>query len=188
MKLIVGLGNPGEQYSKTRHNIGFSVIDQILSDNQLMMDKQKFNADYTIWRLAEDKVFLVKPYTYMNNSGEAVLPLMSYFNVSADDLCVVYDDMDLALGRLRLRTKGSAGGHNGMKNMINLLGTSEFKRIRIGIGHPEGPYKVVDHVLSAFTPSEQLLVDQSVDKAAQAIDDWVKGASFEEVMKEYNQK
>ena len=137
MKLIVGLGNPGDKYQGTRHNVGFDVIDALARQEGLKLTDQKFRSDYTIWRVGDEKVLLVKPYTFMNLSGEAVLPLMSYYNISPDELVVVYDDLDLEPGKLRLRQSGSAGGHNGVKSIIEMLGTQDFKRVKIGIGRPQ---------------------------------------------------
>ena len=134
MKLIVGLGNPGDKYQGTRHNVGFDVIDALARQEGLKLTDQKFRSDYTIWRVGDEKVLLVKPYTFMNLSGEAVLPLMSYYNISPDELVVVYDDLDLEPGKLRLRQSGSAGGHNGVNSIIEMLGTQDFKRVKIGIG------------------------------------------------------
>lgn len=188
MKLIIGLGNPGNRYDGTRHNVGFKTIDRLLEQENLRMTNQKFRADYTIWRHPKDKVILVKPYTYMNLSGEALLPLMSYYGISMDDILVVYDDLDLAPGMIRLRQNGSAGGHNGMKSIINLLGVQDFKRIRVGIGRPQGGWKVVDHVLAPFHKDEQPLIEQAVDKAVAVLEDWADGATFLDLMNQYNQR
>lgn len=188
MKAIVGLGNPGEKYQGTRHNIGFAVIDQLLKDQQIQMTNQKFQADTAIWHAQGERVLLIKPFTYMNASGQAVLPLMSYYGVASDEMVVVYDDLDLVPGRLRLRLKGSAGGHNGMKSIIEMLGTQDFKRIRVGIGRPQGGWKVRDHVLAPFDSDSQPLVDESVLRASQALQDWVGGQPFEQLMQAYNQK
>lgn len=186
MKLIIGLGNPGSKYDRTRHNIGFDVIDELLRRHQLSMTDQKFRADFTVWHHPKGRVLLVKPYTYMNLSGEALLPLMSYYGVSLDDIVVVYDDLDLEPGKLRLRQKGSAGGHNGMKNIIHLLGDQHFNRIRVGIGRPQGGWKVVDHVLAPFNEEDRTQVDLGIQDAADGLEQWLDGASFLEVMNRYN--
>lgn len=186
MKMVVGLGNPGNRYDGTRHNVGFEVIDHLLDEHQIKMTDQKFTADYTIWRLGNEKILLVKPFTYMNNSGEAVLPLMSYYGIALEDLLVIYDDLDLEPGKIRLREKGSAGGHNGMKSIIQLLGSSEINRIRLGIGRPQGGWKVVDHVLAPFDKESRLFVDKAIPLAIQAIEKWAQGSSFVKVMNQYN--
>ena len=186
MKLFVGLGNPGAKYDGTRHNVGFDVIDQLLKANQLSMTHQKFQADYEIWHHLSDKILLVKPYTYMNNSGQAVLQLMSYYGVGMDDLVVVYDDMDLDPGRIRLRQKGSSGGHNGMKSIIQLLGSDQFNRIRVGVGRPHPGWKVVDHVLAPFDQEERIFVNQAVNQASQALEAYAQSDDFLQVMNSYN--
>lgn len=186
VKLIVGLGNPGSKYEGTRHNIGFDVIDELLRRHHLTMTDQKFRADFTIWHHPQGKVLLVKPYTYMNLSGEALLPLMSYYGISLDDVIVVYDDLDLEPGKLRLRQKGGAGGHNGMKNIIHLLGDQNFNRIRIGIGRPHGGWKVVDYVLAPFSSKDRTEVDVAVQEAADGLEEWIEGKSFVEVMNRLN--
>ncbi|MBG9982653.1 aminoacyl-tRNA hydrolase [Aerococcaceae bacterium DSM 111020] len=186
MKMIVGLGNPGNKYEGTRHNIGFDVIDYLVKSENLKLDETKFKADYTIWRHQGERVLLVKPFTYMNLSGEAVLPLMSYYGIGQDDLCVIYDDLDLEPGQLRLRQKGSAGGHNGMKSIMHLLDSQEFNRMRIGIGRPTGGWKVVDYVLAPFKKEEQSLVDTTISEAADAIKLWIETDDFNQVMNKFN--
>ena len=186
MKLVVGLGNPGSKYRVSRHNIVFYVIDEILNRNQLQMTEQKFRADYTIWHRNGEKVLLMKPFTYMNLSGEALLPMMSYYGIGVDDILVIHDDLDLEPGRARLRKKGSSGGQNGLKSIIDLLGTNEFKRIKIGIGRPQGGWKVVDHVLAPFPVDDRISVNEAVDRAVDATEAWLDGKEFQNVMSEYN--
>lgn len=186
MKLVIGLGNPGNKYNGSRHNVGFEVIDNLLNRNQLSMTDQKFRADYTVWHRSGEKVLLMKPFTYMNLSGEALLPMMSYFGIDLDDVLVIHDDLDLEPGRVRIRQKGSSGGQNGVKSIIELLGTNEFKRIKIGIGRPQGGWKVVDHVLSPFTAEDRIAIDQAVDRATDAIEAWLDGKPFLNVMSEFN--
>lgn len=186
MKLIVGLGNPGSRYDGTRHNVGFAALDKLLAANQLSLDKNKFKADYTVWHRQGDKVILVEPYTYMNLSGEAVLPLMAYYGIHQDDLLVIYDDLDLEVGKIRLRQKGSAGGHNGMKSIIHLLGSQDFKRLKIGIGRPDPGYKVVDHVLAPFKPDQRQAINQATDKAVEIVEAWLDGQDFIAIMNKYN--
>lgn len=186
MKMIVGLGNPGNVYEGTRHNIGFEVLDTLCEQEALTFDEDKFRAEYTIWRVNGERVLLVKPYTYMNVSGEAVLPLMSYYGIDQDDLCVVYDDLDLAPGKIRLRQKGSAGGHNGMKSIIQLLGGQEFNRIRLGIGRPTGGWKVVDYVLAPFHKEERPEINAAIQSAVDALKFWVETDDFKQTMSRFN--
>lgn len=185
MKMIIGLGNPGKQYEMTRHNVGFHVIDELAKQMDAPAMQLKFNGAYTIIHRPEGKVLLVKPLTYMNLSGECVAPLMDYYDIHPDEIVVIYDDLDLAPGKLRLRQKGSAGGHNGMKSLIVHLGTDTFNRIRIGVGRPTGGMKVSDYVLSSFSKEEQPLLDEMVKKSASACLDWLK-SPFLDVMNHYN--
>ncbi|MDS9473291.1 aminoacyl-tRNA hydrolase [Sporosarcina pasteurii] len=185
MKMIIGLGNPGKQYESTRHNIGFHVIDELADRLGVTSMQSKFNGMYTIVHQPEGKVMLVKPLTYMNLSGECVRPLMDYYDVEVEDIIVLYDDLDFAPGELKLRQKGSAGGHNGMKSLIAHLGTDKFKRIRLGIGRPTNGMKVSDYVLSSFGKEELPLINEMVDKSADACMNWLK-TPFLEVMNQFN--
>lgn len=185
MKMIIGLGNPGKQYEKTRHNVGFHVIDELCERLSTPAMQSKFNGMYTVVHRPEGKVMLVKPLTYMNLSGECVRPLMDYYNVATEDIVVLYDDLDIAPGTIRLRQKGSAGGHNGMKSLIAHIGTNEFNRIRIGVGRPTGGMKVADYVLSTFSKEETPSIEDMVKKSAAACEEWL-GKPFLEVMNNYN--
>ena len=170
MKCIVGLGNIGKRFELTRHNIGFEVIDYILERHSFTLDKQKFKGAYTIERMNGDKVLLIEPMTMMNLSGEAVAPLMDYYNIDVDDLIVLYDDLDLEQGQVRLRQKGSAGGHNGMKSIIKMLGTDQFKRIRIGVGRPTNGMSVPDYVLQRFSKEEMMTMEKVIEHSANAVE------------------
>lgn len=186
MKMIIGLGNPGKQYEKTRHNIGFHVIDELADRwGPAPVMQTKFNGMYTIIHRPEGKVMLVKPLTYMNLSGECVRPLMDYYDIAPEDIVVIYDDLDLPPGTIRLRQKGSAGGHNGMKSLIAHLGTDGFNRIRVGIDRPPSGMKVADYVLSSFSKEEQPVMEQMVQKSAAACEAWLT-KPFLEVMNEFN--
>ncbi len=185
MKMIIGLGNPGKQYEMTRHNVGFQVIDRLVDHFAAPAMQTKFNGLYTTVHRPEGKVVLVKPLTYMNLSGECIRPLMDYFDVAVEDIVVIYDDLDLVPGKIRLRQKGSAGGHNGMKSLIAHLGTSDFNRIRIGIGRPIGQMRVPDFVLSTFSKEEMPVVSESIEKSVQACQSWTE-RPFLEVMNNYN--
>lgn len=185
MKCIVGLGNPGKKYSTTRHNVGFMVIDELLRRHSLDLNKTKFSGNYALERIANQKVLLLEPQTYMNLSGEAIRPLMDYYNVDTDDVVIVYDDLDLPTGKIRLRQKGGPGGHNGIKSTISHLGTKEFKRIRIGVGRPSTPQPVIDYVLGSFPKEQEDDVQDSITKAADAFEAWLE-KPFIEVMNEFN--
>lgn len=185
MKIIVGLGNPGKQYAATRHNIGFHVIDELAKRLNIPLTQSKFNGMYGISHIGTEKVMLLKPLTYMNLSGECIVQMMDYFEVEPDEIVVIYDDLDLKVGKLRLRQKGSAGGHNGIKSLIQHLGTQEFNRIRIGIDRPTNGMKVPDYVLSRFTEEEKEDVVDAVKKSAVASEAWLS-KSFLEVMNIYN--
>ncbi len=187
MKMMIGLGNPGKQYEKTRHNVGFQVIDELAERFAAPPMQLKFNGAYTILHRPEGKVLLVKPLTYMNLSGECVRPLMDYYDIDVNDIVVMYDDLDLAPGQLRLRQKGSAGGHNGMKSLIAHIGTLTFNRVRMGIGRPTGGMKVPDYVLSTFSKEELPLIEDMVQRSADACEEWLK-KPFLEVMNTFNQQ
>lgn len=184
--MIIGLGNPGNRYDGTRHNIGFDVVDALMMKNNIRMTDQKFQADFTVWHSPNGRVLLVKPFTYMNVSGEAVLPLMSYYGIGMDDVVVIYDDLDLPPGCIRLRESGSAGGHNGMKSIIHCLGDQRINRIRIGIGRPKMGRKVVDHVLNKFDKEDRIEVDNAIDRSVEALEDWVSTGDFKQTMNRFN--
>ncbi|EVU51109.1 TPA: aminoacyl-tRNA hydrolase [Staphylococcus aureus] len=186
MKCIVGLGNIGKRFELTRHNIGFEVVDYILEKNNFSLDKQKFKGAYTIERMNGDKVLFIEPMTMMNLSGEAVALIMDYYNVNPEDLIVLYDDLDLEQGQVRLRQKGSAGGHNGMKSIIKMLGTDQFKRIRIGVGRPTNGMTVPDYVLQRFSNDEMVTMEKVIEHAARAIEKFVETSRFDHVMNEFN--
>ncbi|MGB3570143.1 MAG: aminoacyl-tRNA hydrolase [Priestia megaterium] len=185
MKLIVGLGNPGKEYDRTRHNIGFMAIDKIAEQFMISLDKTKFNGIYGTGIIKGEKVILLKPLTYMNLSGESIRPLMDYFDIDVEDLLVIYDDLDLPCGKVRLRTKGSPGGHNGIKSIIQHLKTQEFNRIRIGIDRPKNGMKVVDYVLGRFTEDEMVHMEEAMKTSIHASEDFLS-KPFLEVMNRYN--
>lgn len=185
MKLIVGLGNIGPRYEKTRHNTGFMVVDRFAKEHGLSFDKEKFEAQLAQGFVAGEKVLVAKPTTYMNESGRAVRKLMDFYDIDLKDVIIAYDDMDLACGRLRLRQRGSAGGHNGIKSLIAHLGTQNFNRLRVGIDHPK-QMKVVDWVLGRFTPEQTGALEPGLKEATAALDHWLKTADFAQTMNEYN--
>ncbi|EJR47758.1 peptidyl-tRNA hydrolase [Bacillus cereus VD107] len=185
MKLIVGLGNPGREYELTRHNIGFMAIDELAKRWNISLNEQKFKGLFGAGFVNGEKVILLKPLTYMNLSGESIRPLMDYYKIDVEDFIVMYDDLDIPVGKLRLRMKGSAGGHNGVKSTISHLGTQEFQRIRMGIDRPKNGMKVVDYVLGRFTSEEISGVNQSIEKAADACEEWLN-KPFLQIMNTFN--
>ena len=169
MKLIVGLGNPGTKYAGTRHNVGFSVIVGLADKYNIELSEKKHKAIYGRGMIEGEKVILAMPQTFMNLSGESVRELVDYYKCDPSDVIVAYDDIDLAVGKLRIREKGSAGGHNGIKNIILHLGTQVFPRVRVGVGEkPEG-YDLADYVLGHFQGDEKKLMEEAYDRAAAAV-------------------
>ncbi|AJD89387.1 peptidyl-tRNA hydrolase [Jeotgalibacillus malaysiensis] len=185
MKLMIGLGNPGKTYDKTKHNIGFDVIDELADRWNAPLMQGKFNGVFSKTIVNGEKVILLKPLTYMNLSGESIRPLMDYFQIDPEDIVVIYDDLDLPMGKMRLRQKGSAGGHNGIKSTIAHLGTQEFNRIRIGIDRPPRGMKVPDYVLSRFSKEEWAEMEPVIKKSADACERFLE-KPFLEVMNEFN--
>jgi PTH1 family peptidyl-tRNA hydrolase len=169
MKLVVGLGNPTARYDKTRHNVGFEVIDALADKYNIALDTMKHKGMYGKGKIDGQSVILLKPMTFMNLSGESVALVSGYYKVAPEDIIVIYDDINLDVGRLRIREKGSAGGHNGMKNIIAHLGTEEFPRLRIGVGMKPPKMDLADYVLSHFSEEEQALMNQGYDKACEAL-------------------
>ena len=164
---LIGLGNPGRQYSQTRHNAGFLVIDRIAEEANLQLDQQGFQSVYGKGLLKGEQVFLVKPQTFMNLSGEAVGPFIKYYRIPLEQVLIIYDDLDLPLGMIRIRLSGSAGGHNGLSSVLNAIGEQAVPRLRVGIGRPADG-RVIDYVLSAFSGAELNEFKASINRAAQA--------------------
>ena len=183
MKLIVGLGNPGKKYEHTRHNMGFEVVDLFSELAQIDIDKESFKGLVGRGKVFDEDVFLLKPQTFMNLSGESVREIVSYFKIDVDDILVIYDDMALEPGKIRLRPSGSSGGHKGIQNIIDNLGTENIKRIRVGIGEPT--YDTIDYVLSKPSKEERVLIDEAIVNAANAIKDMLK-TNFDKTMSKYN--
>lgn len=180
MKLIVGLGNIGKEYEKTKHNIGFDVVDSFAQkENLTFLQEKKFQCF-----LAKNKNYIIiKPTTYMNLSGESVIKVVNYYHILQEDILVVHDDLDLKLAKLRYRTKGSSGGHNGLKSIIKYLG-NDFRRVKIGIGREKT--SVVSQVLSKFTVEEREAVNNSIERACELIQDFVTGMADCEIENKYN--
>ena len=169
MYLIVGLGNPGREYSKTRHNVGFEALDCLISKYRIDGPQGKFKAMIGKGYIGAEKVIVAKPLTYMNLSGEAVRAIVDYYKIDPEtELIVINDDIDLEPGHLRIRKNGSAGGHNGLKNIILHLGTEKFIRIRIGVGAKKEGWELMDHVLGRFPEEERKIIDETLEKAADA--------------------
>ena len=164
--LIVGLGNPGEKYANTRHNMGFLTVDLLAEKTGVKLNKVKFKAAYNIMSFAGCKCLVMKPQTYMNLSGEAVREAVQFYKIPADHVLVIYDDISLPVGKLRVRPSGSAGGHNGIKNIIAHLGTQEFPRVKIGVGAPAGGGdEMIDWVIGAPSQAERKVLAESFEKA-----------------------
>ncbi len=166
MFCIAGLGNPGPQYQETRHNAGFLVIEHLAQKTGKNLNKSGFHSLYGKALIGAEDTMLVQPQTFMNLSGQAVLGVMSYYKISVERLLVIYDDLDLPLGTIRFRLSGSPGGHKGLTSIIQMLGTQEIPRLRVGIGRPQNGQAVVDYVLSSFSGSEKKIFFDSIERAA----------------------
>ncbi|MFV0528422.1 MAG: aminoacyl-tRNA hydrolase [Lachnospiraceae bacterium] len=170
MYIIAGLGNPGRQYEHTRHNMGFDVADALIEEYKIPQKGVKFQSVYGSGHIGREKAVIVKPLTFMNLSGQAVQPMTDFFKIEIEtQLIVIYDDIDLELGQLRLRKQGSAGGHNGMKDIIQRLGTQKFIRVKVGVGAKPPGWDLADYVLSHFSASEQKIVEETQSRAVQAV-------------------
>lgn len=167
MFLIVGLGNPGREYDGTRHNIGFEAIDYISSKNNIDINKSKFKGMFGEGFIKGQKVILLKPTTYMNLSGESIREVINFYKISNEEVIVIYDDISLEVGRLRIREKGSHGGHNGIKSIIANLGTDVFPRVKIGVGAPKG--NLVSHVLGKFSEDEIEILRETIKASSEAV-------------------
>ena len=170
MKIIAGLGNPGAEYAHTKHNVGFMLVDALADHLNAPAWKEDFFSAMTEVRIGGEKVFLVKPLTYMNNSGEAIGPMLSYYKMETDDLTVVHDDMDIPAGMVRIRKKGSSGGHNGIKSVIAHVGGEDFARVRIGIGRPPAGWTVINHVLAPFSSEDVPKIREAINYLLPAVE------------------
>jgi PTH1 family peptidyl-tRNA hydrolase len=184
MKIVVGLGNPGRKYDGTRHNVGFAVLDALAAGPGVSGFQSRFDADVAEWREGDDKVLLVKPATFMNLSGRAVRQAVEFYQLDPANLMVVCDDINLPLGKLRFRARGTHGGHNGLRDIQNHLGTTDYPRLRIGVDAPAED-GAVDHVLGRFRPSEKPVIAEAVATAVQGVVLWVR-EGIEACMNEYN--
>ena len=169
MYLIVGLGNPEQDYSKTRHNMGFNAINKIAQEYGIEMNKKKFDSLYGEGIIENQKVILLKPQTYMNLSGKAILQVVNFYKIDIENICVIYDDMDIEPGKIKIRKKGGAGSHNGMKSVVTELNSEEFTRIRVGIGTPKFKGDSINYVIGAIPEDEINILDEGVTKAKDAM-------------------
>jgi PTH1 family peptidyl-tRNA hydrolase len=172
-RIIVGLGNPGKEYANNRHNVGFMIADQLAARHNLKFSRMMNKAIVALGEIAGCKVILVKPQTFMNLSGESVGPIVKFYKADLSHLLVIYDELDLPLGQLRMRPKGGAGGHNGMKSIIAQLGSDAFPRLRVGIGRPPGQRDPKDYVLEDFTSSELITLAPAFARAVEGIQRWL---------------
>jgi PTH1 family peptidyl-tRNA hydrolase len=184
--LVVGLGNPGPRYASTRHNAGFMVVDELARRHGLRLSGRQANAHYARGEIASRKVILAQPQTYMNNSGQAVRSLASYYKVPIERVVIIYDEVALPTGTIRGREKGSSAGHNGVKSVIQHMGTEAIPRIRVGVDRPNDPrHGQIDWVLGRFTKEEQPLIEDAIGRAADAVE-YILSNGFERAMNMYN--
>lgn len=188
MKIIVGLGNPGEKYQNTYHNMGYKAVSELACRLGKKIDKKDCSSVVTVFSKNNEKIVLALPETYMNLSGEAVNSLLKKYDASVEDLVVVYDDIDLPAGSLRLRKSGSAGTHNGMRNILKMINNSNFKRIRVGIGDKPEFMDMADYVLSSPVKEKKELIDSAISDAASCLEELIKGENFDNLMQKYNKK
>ena len=187
MKIITGLGNPGTEYAKTKHNVGFMFVDALAEKLGVTEWKDKFDAKVGEGRIGTEKVLLVKPQTYMNDSGRAVGPVMNFYKLTPEDLIVAHDDMDIPAGTIRIRKKGSAGGHNGIKSILAHVGDEHFSRVRIGIGRPLPGWTVVNHVLAAFSEEDAPKITEAINYLIPAVE-CIVNEDVDMAMNRYNPK
>lgn len=183
MKLIVGLGNLGKEYENTRHNSGFRVVDAFVDDIGIDFNKNDFDGTYARFKLDDEDVFVFKPLTYMNLSGTAVQKIVHFYKINPDDIVVVYDDLAIKPGEIRLRLDGSSGGQKGMQNIIDNLGTQKIKRIRIGIGEPK--FDTIDYVLGKPDKEDAPKIDKAIERAVKALKEYLNN-DFQNAMSKYN--
>lgn len=188
MYLVAGLGNPGRQYEMTRHNIGFEVIDYMAREYGTKLKKLKFKAVYGEAEIGGERAYLIKPQTYMNLSGESIIQFCRFYDVPPEKLIVIYDDVSIEPGRIRLRAKGSAGGHNGMKSIIYQLKSDEFPRIKVGVGAPQQEgYDLADYVLGRFSKEEIPTLEDAIIRSSQAAETIIT-SGIEAAMNQFNRK
>ena len=183
--IVAGLGNPDRKYENTRHNAGFITADALADKCDIRLDRIKYKSLCNTCVIAEKKVLVMKPSTYMNNSGQAIVEAMNFFKVPPEKVIVIFDDISLDVGKMRIRRKGSDGGHNGMKNIIYLSGSDQFPRIKMGVGHKPEQWDLADWVLSNFTSNERKVLDETVQNACNAVEYIISG-NIDKAMNLYN--
>lgn len=187
MYVVVGLGNPGKDYTNTRHNVGFNAVDQLAERNGIKINKIKFKSLYGEGFIGREKVILVKPQTYMNNSGQALAELVQFYKIPVENIIVIVDDIDIDFASIRIRLKGSAGSHNGLKSIIRHLNQDSFPRVRLGIGKKHPQQDLADFVLSRFSKEENPYIEEAIVAAAQAVETIVEDG-INNAMNKYNVK
>ena len=185
MYLIVGLGNPEEEYAKTRHNMGFDVINKLSEKQGIKVNKNKFNSIYGTGTIEGEKVVLVKPQTYMNLSGEAVRDFKNFYKINSENIIIVYDDLDIEPGIIKIRKKGGPGTHNGMKSVVHEIQTEDFPRIRVGIGNPEYKNDLLNYILTKIPEEDYKILENSIERASDAIEEIIKNG-IDSAMNKYN--
>ena len=185
MYLIVGLGNPEEEYAKTRHNMGFDTINKIAENNNIKENKNKFNSLYGIGEIEGEKVILLKPQTYMNLSGNAVRDFMKFYKLTPSNLIVIFDDLDIEPGIIKIRKKGGPGTHNGMKSVVSEINSQDFCRIRVGIGEPKFKNDLLNYILTKIPDDEYEILKKSISNAETAVNEIVK-SGIDSAMNKYN--
>jgi PTH1 family peptidyl-tRNA hydrolase len=187
MFIIVGLGNPGKRYERTRHNVGFMTVDELAQRHSIAVNRLKWKALWGEGRIGEEKVLLLKPQTFMNLSGDAVVEFVRFYQLPLERLIVLVDDVDIAFGTIRIKAKGSAGSHNGMKSLIQRLGSENFPRIKLAIGNKPSYMDLADYVLGRFTESEEKTVQREIEEAANAAETILRNG-IQEAMNAFNNK
>ena len=187
MRIIIGLGNPEPEYSRTRHNMGFDVINILAEKNNIDLSRTKYNAIYGTGIINGEKVILIKPQTFMNNSGESAVEFAKFYKEEINNILVVYDDMDTEIGTIRVRAKGGAGSHNGMKSIVSELNSEDFPRIRVGIGRPKSEYDRIDYVIGQIPEEEYIELQKGEKIAVEATEYWIENG-IDNTMNKYNIK
>lgn len=185
MKMVVGLGNPGQKYIGSRHNVGFDVIAELARRYDIGRPKAKFNGEIAETIIRDEKTIIVCPLTFMNLSGQCVRAAVDFYKLELDELLIICDDFNLALGRIRLRPSGSAGGQNGLEDIIQRLGSGNFGRLRLGIGQPPAEWDAANYVIGRFDETDRVLIDQAIVRSADAAEVWV-GSGMQQAMNRFN--